>query len=639
MTTSCVSSPSGLKSFARLALFLVAALTAVFARDEAPTVIYKPSLKLIEGDQPLRTSYVLSITSPPNVVVGSTVTMNPVVSVVSAPAGVSNATALSFVSLNPTSVVFTAPNQVKDVTVSLNVPEGTIAGDYIWAIATPGWLPGTLDTFGFINAKITVPQTPFPPTVIIGAPLDRSIYTYLTGGNPLSIPLSFTATSPAGSPITSIDADVNGTAVTLTPTGIGSNSVSATGNISLAQAGIFTVRAKATNNAGTSSNTVEITVNLQVPPPIVAILQPTASNFTYTGSTLNIPFSFTATSLLGGITSLSATLNGNPVTVTPLGLGLLLATGSGTLPINAAGTYTLAVTGTSAHGTSSTTKTFSVAAAQTTPPPTVAISQPLDGAVITRVAGSAATSVPFAFTATAGSGAKISSIKGVLNGNTVTVTSTGIGSATASGTGRFLISTPGTYTFVASAVQGTLNGSKSITFTVKETAAPPPECKVNWLPPISLGKVQKGGSEVPIKFTLDCGCNRCDRNNDCDRDDDHRDRDCDDRWDRGHDCDDRWDRDRDCDDDRDCDYERDTSVVISIYEIYSNGRTSDPEVFTYSSRGRCSSRDGTYEIDNGNYHLNFDTSRGTHRYHIDILRTPKGSSTPQLIGTKEFTTR
>jgi hypothetical protein len=243
----------------------------------------------------------------------------------------------------------------------------------------------------------------------------------------------------------------------------------------------------------------------------------------------------------------------------------------------------------------------------------VTVSQPLNGAVFTRVAGSAATSIPFAFTAAAGTGSTISSVQASLNGAPLTVAITGLGTASAGGSGNLSVSAPGTYTFAASANSGSLTGSKSVTFTVNETPAPSPDCRVEWLPPISLGKVQKGGSEIPIKFALDCSCRKCDRDDDCGRG---------------------WGRDDD-----DCDNERDTSVVIFIYEILANGNTTEPEVFTYSRRGSCSSRDGTYAINGNHYQLNYDTARGAHRYHIDVYRKVKNSNTPQLIGTKEFTTR
>jgi hypothetical protein len=581
-----------MKFFLHTLLFCFAAMTALVAREGAPTVLYTPQLKLIEGDQPVTASYVLSVKSPANVPAGSSLSINTVLASVSAPAAVSPAAALSFVSLSPTNLVFTGPNQTQTTTVTVQVPVGTTAGDYVWSIATTGWSPGTIDPGASINAKVTIPLIPSPPSVALTAPLDGAVYDYMIGSAPLSIPLSFSVSAPAISPITSIDADISGTAVPLNPLGIGTGSVSATGTLSLDQAGVYTVRARATNNAGTSSDTVEITVNLKVPAPVVTILEPTASAFVHTGTPLTIPFVFTSTSLQGGTTALSATLNGTPVTVTALGLGSLLATGSGALTINGAGHYTLVVTGTTANGTTAATKTFTITSDQPVSPPTVTVVEPLEGASFSRVTGSPATLIPFAFSAAADTGSTLTSIAASLNGNSVAVSANGVGSSNATGTGTLSVSTPGSYTFVATAASGSLTGSKSTTFTVSETPAPA-DCSVNWLPPISLGKVQKGGSGLPIRFTLSCGC----------------------------------------------DDEQDTSVVIAIYEIFANGSTAEPELFTYSRRGKNSRHGRTYEIDGNHYHLNFETARGPHRYHVDVYRTPEGAATPQLVGTKEFTTR
>jgi len=601
-TLSCfhrLASTVTLKCVMCLLAFLVTA-TGLVANDRTPTVLYTPSLKLIEGDQPLLTSYVLSITSPPNVALGSSLSISPVISVNSSPVGVTTSTALSFISLSPATLVFTGPNQTLTTTVTANVPEGTIAGNYDWAISTPGWPLGTLDPSGFINAKVTIPLVPFPPTVTISAPLDASVYTYVFGGPPVSIPLAFAATAPPTSPITSIDADVNGTAVSLVSSGLGTGAVLANGTIQLAQDGVFTVRARATNNVGTSANTVEISVIVQAPPPDVVIVAPVITSYILApGAALNIPFTFTGTSLHGGISSLSATLGGNPVSVTPSGLGSLSATGSGSLAINAAGSYVLAVTATSQHGTTSVTRTITVTD-QALQPPTVSIAQPLNGAVFTHVAGSPPLSLPFAFTATAAPGSNISSVNGALNGSSVSVTASGLGSPVAGGTGNLSVSTPGSYTFVAGTISGGLNGSNSISFTVVETAPPVPDCSVEWLPPISLGKVEKGGSVLPIKFVLECHCKDKTKPGNADLD---------------------------------------PSVTIAIYEIFPNGSTSVPRLFPYSPKGKDSDKDGTYAITGGQYHLNYDLARGAHLYHIDVYRQPNGSTLPQLLGTKEFSAR
>ena len=78
-------------------------------------------------------------------------------------------------------------------------------------------------------------------------------------------------------------------------------------------------------------------------------------------------------------------------------------------------------------------------------------------------------------------------------------------------------------------------------------------------------------------------------------------------------------------------------MKIAIYEVLANGKSSAVQVFTYGG----SPNPPTYSINgDGQYQLNFPTEKkGAHQYHIDVYRFPTGSTTPQLLGTKEFTTR
>ncbi len=694
---------------------LIAIAPQARAFDPGPTVSYLPSLKLIEGDEPVSTSYVLAITSPSNVPAGPTLSITPVVSVLSAPIGADLVQALSFISLSPSTLTFTGPGQVQTVTVSSNVPVGAVAGDYAYKIATPGWPSGTLDGFATINMSVTVALLPTPPSVALTAPTDGSVYNLAVPGPALSIPLQFQATAPLTAPILSAGATISGSPVTVTTTGLLTGNVTGSGTMSVSAPGIYTVQAYANNLNGTSSSSVEITVNVTAPPPTIAISSPAANaTYTYTtgGPALSVPLAFTATSAYGGINTVSATLNGTPVSFTPGGIGSLNATGSGSLQITAGGQYVLAVTATDQNGTTTSSRTFTVTAVSANPPaitisnppanatytyttggpalsvpvaftatstsgaiktltatlngkpvtvtlggigsltatgsgslqisaggqyvlavtatnptgtttvsrtftvnvvnpvpaPVVNITDPNCNTVYTHVAGNPALCIPFAFTATAkGSGNTISSVSATLNGSAVTVSSSGLSRANATGTGNLQVSAAGTYTFVATAISGGTSGTDQVTFTVKEVQ--PPTCTVQWLPPISMGKVFTGGPSYSIIFQIQCS-----DVNDC----------------RGWDDDDPWDNRNTL---------KDKSVKVSIYEIYSNGSTSNPDVFIYSSNG-CNSRGNTYSIDcNDDYEVDYDTDRGTHRYHVDVYRFPNGNSNPVLIGTKEFTTR
>ena len=605
------------------------------ARDSSPIVTYLPVTTLMEGDQPLVTNSPLSITSPSNVPVGSSLPITPVISLLSAPAGAVPADALSYITLNPATLVFTGPNQVLNTTIQANVPLGKAAGSYAYKIATPGWPTGAVDNFAVINMNVTTPQIRQAPSVQLNSPLDGSAYVYTVGGPAVSIPLKFQATAATATPITGVDSDVNGTSVPVTATGLGGGNVSATGTILLSAPGIYSVQVRATNSVGTSATAVSITVTIAGPAPKVTIAQPTASgSYTYViGSPpLSVPFSIAATSAYGGVKTLVATLNGNPVAVTTSGLGTLNAAGTGTLQLSAGGQYVFAATATDALGTTSSSVQFTVNTQY--PPPAVTITQPTNGAVFTYVTGSPPLSIPFAFTAQAGAGATISSLNASLNGTTVTVAGTGLGTTSAAGTGTLQVSAAGTYTFTAGASGGGASAASKVTFTVNVTQPPPPPCNLVWLPPLSLGKVQQGGSTVPIRFQLQCGCTsdgmkyfysgnnyggynyggaiysgaNYDNNN--------------------YSGDDGYGGSGNT--------SKDTSVTIAISEVFANGSSSTAQIYGYG----WSPNPPTYAIDGDNtYHLNFPTARGVHRYHIEIYRFPPGSTVPQLLGTKEFTTR
>jgi len=580
---------------------LLGAPSSLLAFDDIPTVTYLPAEKLVEGDAPVNTSYVLSITSPSNVGAGQTVSIAPVLAVVSAPAGVTTTQALSYVSISPSPLVFTGPGTVQTATVTCNFPVGSVAGNYKYSIATPGWAAGTTDNFAYINMILTIPQVPVPPSVVLTSPVDGTVYTYNLNGPAVSVPVQFAASAPSYAPITTVGADVSGVPITgITSTGLGTGSVSSTGTFSILIPGVYTITAHANNINGTSSASSQITVNLVAPPPTVSIATPAAnSTYTYTagGPALNVPFSFSAVSSYGGINSLSATLNGTPVSLTTTsGLGTLNASASGALSITAAGTYVFAVSATDQNGTSSANRSFTVTVASQTPPPTVTIVKPADGATYTQVAGSGPLCVSFSFTAVAGTGATISSVGASLNGSPVAVSAFGVGKNTATGTGNLSISAAGTYTLTATATSGGSTASDTATFTYVIT--PPPVPNITWLPPISTGKVLKGGTTVPIEFQLSdtsgggCGGGGW-------------------GWGGGN--------------------LNDKTVKILVSEVFANGTTSTPQIFSY---GGCNG----YSIDcSGVYELDFASARGTHVYRIDIYRFPSGV-TSQLVATKQFST-
>jgi hypothetical protein len=252
---------------------------------------------------------------------------------------------------------------------------------------------------------------------------------------------------------------------------------------------------------------------------------------------------------------------------------------------------------------------------------------------------------PFTLTATASSGLAVTfgssdPLVASVSGNTVTLHKVGFTTITASqgGNATYAAATPVPQLLTVTAVQ-------------------PCTTALVWLPPISLGKVQQGGSVLPIKFFVEQCCGKTDaRVHDDNGDDDGGDDDgSEDNQHSGHGddyrggnvaCrhgnDGRSSNNQNChhdcdhdDDDNGCANLRDKTVVISIYELGSH--TPPATQYKY---GTGSPNPPDYAIDGDyKYQLNFPTAKGTHHYHIDVYRVPAGSSTPVLVGWKEFSTK
>ncbi len=438
-------------------------------------------------------------------------------------------------------------------------------------------------------------------SIVVNNPTNNSSFTLPCGGcgSSLSVPFSYTANITSPATIDILSATLNGCAVSVTTSGIGTSSATGTGTVKVTSAGTYTLTFKATDtspsNAGSCGGSTGVSATASVTftvkkagPPTVAITSPTQSSFTaycLSCGGLSVPFAATATSQCGGISKITATLDGTCLNVTSAGIGSLTATASGTMAVKCTGTHKLTVTASDPNGTTSQSFTFTVVSA--TPAPAVAISQPTNGATFTYNYNAAAPSIPFSFTATTNAGATISSVKASLGCSTLNVTTTGVGTNSATGTGTISISGPGTYTLSVTAVSCGVNVSSKVSFTVVQNA--PPKCTVGWYGSVCGGYPLAGGSPTNCQFQVKCTTYN-----------------------------------------GNCTPQRDTTVKVSYYEIYSNGSCSSAKVYSSSN----------YSID-GNciYNLSLATSGGTHRYHVDVYYFPNGGTTPCAIGSKEFSTR
>jgi len=106
-----------------------------------------------------------------------------------------------------------------------------------------------------------------PPAVTITSRRTCAVFTYVAGSPPPGIPFAFTAQAAAGATISSLNASLNGTAVTVTSTGLGTASAAGTGTLQVSAAGTYTFTAGAVGGGTSGSSQMTFTVNVTQPPP------------------------------------------------------------------------------------------------------------------------------------------------------------------------------------------------------------------------------------------------------------------------------------------------------------------------------------------------------------------------------------
>ncbi|MBI5769338.1 MAG: hypothetical protein HZA93_16210 [Verrucomicrobia bacterium] len=106
-------------------------------------------------------------------------------------------------------------------------------------------------------------STTLPPTVVINTPPAGSVFTRVSGGPALSIPLTFTGSSlTPGGTITTLTAKLDGANLALTTTGIGTAVANGSATMSVSTAGAHTITVSAVDAYGTATATRTFQVNV-----------------------------------------------------------------------------------------------------------------------------------------------------------------------------------------------------------------------------------------------------------------------------------------------------------------------------------------------------------------------------------------
>jgi hypothetical protein len=208
-------------------------------------------------------------------------------------------------------------------------------------------------------------------------------------------------------------------------------------------------------------------------PPTVTITQPVQTSYSYSALDLpaQIPFTFeAATSAPSTIFSIDATVNGQPLTVNKQGIGTILATGTGNIPVTGAGTYTIVARAANVQGDAQDTKTLTVVV--NGPNPTVKFSKPVPESDYTYFVGGSPVNVPVAFTAQTPSGTTIQNLTATLNGALVSTSVTGLNTQNVTGTIPIDLTASGHYTLRATATNEYGQASDDTSFWINRVANP-----------------------------------------------------------------------------------------------------------------------------------------------------------------------
>ncbi len=499
------------RSLLAMAAALVATFTAPSAHavgigGGAGPVSYNIPQEQQQGNMPYSNSYTLIVTSPSGLP-GGNYQVNLDLTLLTAPAGVTNSQALGYVTITSNTtrtggllngilgtlgnllgatqqgaakISFTGPNQQVSVTVTTNIPLGNWAGSFGYKISTSGWATslGVTDGYAFINDTISFPPgLPALPVAQILSPVDETTYTYVAGGPALEIPYSFVGSTPDGSPLLSMNASVNGQDLGIAATGlnVANTNATASGSFFVSTAGIYTITVNDANTNGIGSSSVQIAVNVQAGPPTVVINTPDPTvTYPLTGNEVDVAFTFTGTSLYGGITGLSANIDGTPITISSndINNGSLVALGTGTMALLSVGTHHLWVTATDNYGTATAEQDVIVTTQTTVIPPMVNITSPTANQAFSGITGN---TIPVTLTfngTTTGDG--ITSLTATLDGSAVTFNPSGLNTQLVTGTANVSYTVSGNHVLVVTAINdgGTATATQdfSVNFTQPQTS-------------------------------------------------------------------------------------------------------------------------------------------------------------------------
>ncbi|HEY3755785.1 MAG TPA: SdrD B-like domain-containing protein [Opitutaceae bacterium] len=340
-----------------------------------------------------------------------------------------------------------------------------------------------------VSFTVTITSPP-PPIASVGSPANGATYSYNAGYNQsntgVTVPVSVSATSGIGN-ISSLSAvlvnpDASQTPITLTTSGVGSASASGVGSVNLTVGGTYSVLVTAVDDCNTVSASSSFTLNVVTiyPPPTVTVTLPNGSVYTYVdcagSASVLLNFSGAANGGLN-VAALTATLDGSPLAITPLGIGTPNASASTTISVTG-GNHVVSVSVQDSNGGTNSTNTNFTVNETTAPAPSFTNLTPSGSPTISYYSNQTEPTVNIGANVTAGYGNIVSlsaQLMGPSSTSSLPLSTTGVGTSgnvTASATLANLPS--GQYTVQFTATDGCNTSIANVTFSITEITYTPP---------------------------------------------------------------------------------------------------------------------------------------------------------------------
>ena len=368
---------------------------------------------------------------------------------------------------------------------------------------------GLLPVTRSFSVSVTAPSNLLPgvtlPIALVATP--NGIPVGVSAVTALSY-LTYTSAG-SGLPITGLSFNAPNQVISFTITlAVPANAIPGSYGYKISTTGWSIIPGIGLTNVGTFVQAT-VTAAASFTPPVVAISAPVDGSVTTVSPTsfpVSLPFQFQSTSTgteASPISEVTADLDGVQLALTSTGLNTTSVSSGASLVIAAPGIHTVTATAKNLGGSASDVNSFTIVV--TAPPPTVVINSPTANSVYTYRVGSAATVVPFTFTANSSLGG-IRTLTAKVDNANVVFTATGLGTLQATGVINLPYTTAGTHTVSVTTTDDNGTATANSNFSIN-VVAPTPTIAISQPTAGAVFTAPTGSTTVNVPYSFTTNSN------------------------------------------------------------------------------------------------------------------------------------